>query len=114
VRAEGLALDYIAVRAPAMLPAYRRMTELVWDVIGEAFSNRIITPGRTTTDDVVWWMLQRVNDLGLGTWFHPSVSVQRSGVTMADSTAPVIQRGDVLHCDFGITALGLNHGAKSF
>ncbi len=108
VRAEGLALDYIALRAPAMLPTYRRMQEIVWDVIGEAFSNRVITPGRTTTDDVVWWMRQRLNDLGLATWFHPTVDVQRHTVDLSDSTSVVIQRGDVLHCDFGITALGLN------
>ncbi len=108
VRAEGLALDYIALRAPAMLPTYRRMQEIVWDVIGEAFSNRVITPGRTTTDDVVWWMRQRLNDLGLATWFHPTVDVQRHAVDLSDSTSVVIQRGDVLHCDFGITALGLN------
>ena len=50
---------------------------------------------------------QRVNDLGLGTWFQPSVSVQRRGVEMADSANPVILRGDVLHTDFGISALGL-------
>jgi Xaa-Pro aminopeptidase len=108
VRAERLPLDYLALRAPAMLPVYRRMMALVHEIIGEAFSNRVITPGRTRTDDVIWWMRQRVNDLGLGTWFQPSVSVQRRGVDMADSTSPVIQRGDVLHCDFGITALGLN------
>jgi Xaa-Pro aminopeptidase len=87
---------------------YRKMQELVHEIIATAFSNRVITPGVTTTEDVVWWMRQRVNDLGLGTWFQPSVSVQRRGVDMADSTAPVILRGDVLHCDFGITALGLN------
>jgi Xaa-Pro aminopeptidase len=108
VRAEGLALDYIAVRAPGMLPVYRRMMELVWDVIGEAFSSRVITPGRTTTDDVVWWMRQRLADLGLGTWFHTDVDVQRRGVDLSDSASVVIQRGDVLHCDFGITAMGLN------
>jgi Xaa-Pro aminopeptidase len=54
-------------------------------------------------------MRQRVNDLGLGTWFQPSVEVQRRGVTPEQlGESPVIQRGDVLHCDFGITALGLN------
>ncbi len=108
VRAEGLALDYIAVRAPDMLPAYRRMMEVAWEVIGTAFSNAVITPGRTTTDDVVWWMRQRLADLGLDTWFHTDVDVQRAGVDLADSSVVVIQRGDVLHCDFGITALGLN------
>ncbi|MDQ3520621.1 MAG: aminopeptidase P family protein, partial [Gemmatimonadota bacterium] len=46
--------------------------------------------------------------LGLGTWFHPSVSVQRRGTSMADSANPVILRGDVLHTDFGISALGVH------
>jgi Xaa-Pro aminopeptidase len=91
-----------------MQAMYRRMQELVHEIIATAFSNRVITPGTTTTEDVVWWMRQRVTDLGLGTWFQTSVDVQRRGVEMADSAAPVILRGDVLHCDFGITALGLN------
>jgi Xaa-Pro aminopeptidase len=108
VRAEGLAVDYISVRAPEMFPAYRRMMEVAWEVIGTAFSSQVITPGRTTTDDVVWWMRQRLADLGLDTWFHADVDVQRRGVDLSDSGAVVIQRGDVLHCDFGVTALGLN------
>jgi hypothetical protein len=108
VRAERLAVDFLAVRVSSMNETYRRMQQLVHQLIATAFSDEVITPGTTTTDDVVWWFRQRVNDLGLGTWFQPSVSVQRLGVDMADSTAPVIQRGDVLHCDFGITALRLN------
>ena len=63
----------------------------------------------THTEDVVWWMRQKVNDLGLGTWFHPSVEVQRKGATDAQlGENPIIQKGDVLHCDFGITAMRLN------
>ena len=108
MRAENLPLDYQAIRAPGMMPAYKRMQELVWAIIDTAFSNAVITPGRTTTDDVVWWMRQRVNDLGLGTWFHTDVDAQRRGVDLSDSASVVIQRGDVLHCDFGLTALGLN------
>ena len=108
VRAERLPIELLAIRVPDMLPVYRRMQEIVHQTIATAFSSQVITPGVTTTEDVVWWMRQRVNDLGLGTWFQTSVDVQRRGVNLADSTAPVIQRGDVLHCDFGITALGLN------
>jgi hypothetical protein len=108
VRRERLALDYIAERLPEMLPTYEKMQQIVHDIIATAFSREVIEPDMTTTDDVVWWMRQRVNALGLGTWFQPSVTVQRKGVDMADSTAPVIRRGDVLHTDFGITALGLN------
>jgi len=108
VRADRLALDYQAIRAPGMLPAYRRMMETVWAIIDTAFSNAVITPGKTTADDVAWWMRQRVNDLGLGTWFHTDVDVLRRGQDLTELNTVVIQRGDVLHCDFGITALGLN------
>ncbi len=108
VRAESLPLEYQEIRAPAMLPIYRRLMQVVWGTIDTAFSSRVIVPGKTTTDDVAWWMRQRVNDLGFGTWFHTDVDVQRRGVDLSDSTNVVIQRGDVLHCDFGITALGLN------
>jgi hypothetical protein len=108
VRRELLPLQYIEERLPEMLPVYRRMQERVHEIIATAFSERVITPGATRTDDVVWWMRQRLNDLGLDTWFQPSVSVQRRGVEMGDSANPVIVRGDVLHCDFGLTALGLN------
>jgi hypothetical protein len=85
------------------------MNRLAWDIIQTAFSNEVITPGKTRTSDVVWWMRQRVNDLGLETWFQPSVSVQRKGHA-EEQLGPdtVIERGDVLHCDFGITAMRLN------
>jgi Xaa-Pro aminopeptidase len=107
VHRELLPLQFIEERIPEMLPAYRRMQELVHETIATAFSNRVVTPGRTTTQDVVWWLRQRVNDLGLGSWFQPSVTVQRRGVEMGDSANPVIVRGDVLHVDFGLVALGL-------
>jgi hypothetical protein len=108
VRRELLALQFIEERIPEMLPVYTEMQKLVHELLATAFSNRVITPGTTTTQDVVWWLRQRTNDLGLGTWFHPTISVQRRGVEMGDSANAVILRGDVLHSDFGITALGLN------
>lgn len=112
VRAENLALEYIGMRLPEMLPVYRQMMETVHWLIGRAFSNEVITPGKTTDQDVVWWLRQQVNNLGLGTWFQPSVRVQkpsRTGVNLLAENAPVvIDRGDVLHVDFGITAMRLN------
>lgn len=108
VRRERLALDYIAERVPEMMPAYREMQKQVHRIIRTAFSDEVITPGVTRAEDVVWWMRQRTHDLGLGTWFQPSVSVQRRSVEMGDSANPVILRGDVLHTDFGISAMGLN------
>ncbi len=107
VRAELLAVDMLYLRVPGMLPAFKRMQELVWETISTAFSNEVIIPGVTTTEDVVWWMRQHINDMGLGTWFQPSVDVQREGGVNSQGPT-VIQRGDILHCDIGITAMGLN------
>jgi hypothetical protein len=108
-RTDGMALDLITTRLPEEEAIFAQMNALVWGIIDTAFSNTVITPGVTRTQDVVWWMRQKVNDLGLGSWFQPSVSVQRMGMTdeqLGDN--PVIQRGDVLHCDFGIVAYRLN------
>lgn len=108
-RAELLPLDYIALRAPGQTAMYPRLQQLAWDIIGRAFSREVITPGVTTTDDVVWWTRQRLADLGLTTWFQTTVDVQRRGVadpaTLGPS--PVIMPGDVLHIDFGLSAMGL-------
>lgn len=108
VRMEGLAIDFIASRLPDEARAYEGLQRLVWALIDTAFSSRVITPNVTRTSDVVWWFRQRVNDLGLTAWFHPSVTVQRRGATAEQlGEDPIIQRGDVLHCDVGLVALGL-------
>jgi Xaa-Pro aminopeptidase len=107
--AEALPLEFLAARLPEEEAFFRRMQELVWSMTEEMFSSKAITPGSTRTSDLVWWWRQRVNDLGLGTWFQPSVDVQRQGVTAEKlGTDPIIERGDLLHCDVGITVARLN------
>ena len=107
--AEGLPLDFIASRLPEEEVFFQRMQELVWSLTQTMFSSRVITVGKTRTSDLVWWWRQRVNDLGLDTWFQPSVDVQRKGVTAAQlGDDPVIEPGDLLHCDVGITVARLN------
>ncbi len=88
------------------------MMEIVHWLIARAFSNEVITPGKTTSQDVVWWLRQQVADLGYGTWFQPSVRVQGPGKRetaggIAEDAPVVIERGDVLHVDFGIVAMRL-------
>jgi len=71
----------------------------------------VIRPGKTTSSDVVWWLRQQTQEMGFGTWFQPSVRVQRKGMAapplLAEREDITIERGDVLHVDFGIVALGL-------
>lgn len=105
-REPRLALNFIALRIPEMMPRYRKIEETVHAIISQAFSNAVIEPGVTTTEDVVWWLREKLQALGMTTWFHPSVSIvgRPDGASSEDG---VIERGDVLHTDFGVIAMGL-------
>jgi Xaa-Pro aminopeptidase len=104
--AEMLAVGWLETKLPEETAAYRHVMTIAHQIIREAFSNDVITPGKTTTDDVLWWMRQRVADYGLDSWFHPSVSIQREGGKVLPSR--VILPGDLLHTDFGLVYLGLS------
>jgi Xaa-Pro aminopeptidase len=105
--AELLAVGWLETKLPEELDAYRHVMKVAHLVIREAFSNKVITPGKTTSEDVVWWMRQRVAEMGLGSWFHPSVTIHRQGGVKPGGDN-VIQPGDMLHTDFGIVYLGFS------
>ena len=116
VSAEPLAVAWLESRTEREMQVYPQLVKISHDIIAEAFSAKVITPGVTTTDDLVWWFRQKLTSLGLTTWFHPSVAVQRSDSTSFEhlrsfSNRPkddLIRPGDLLHVDFGITYLRLN------
>jgi len=108
VSGEGLAIGWLETRTPKEMAIYPTIMRIAHALIAEAFSRKVITPGKTTTDDVEWWYRQRMSDLGLGTWFHPSIAVIRRGEKDMLEGDTVIQPGDLLWTDFGITYLRLN------
>ncbi len=116
VSAEKLAIGWIESRTQMEMELYSTLAEITHHIIDEAFSSKVITLGTTTTDDVVWWMRQKVTDMGLDTWFHPTIDVQRDNEALKSHIAAfskgkqenIILPGDLLHCDFGITYIGLN------
>ena len=115
---ERLAIGWLETRTPEELEVYPQIVRIAHRIIAEGFSAKVIQPGVTTTEDVVWWYRERILELKLQTWFQPSVSVQRhekSGGARegeGDFSGPpdenVIRPGDLLHVDFGITYLRLN------
>jgi Xaa-Pro aminopeptidase len=109
VSAENLCVGWLETRSPRELSLYRHICGIAHDIIAQFFSNRVIVPDATTTDDVVWWIRQKITDLGLETWFQPSVSIQRSkkDAEQYKDNPDMIRRGDLLHCDIGIVYLGL-------
>lgn len=121
VSAEKVAIGWLETRTEKEMTLYPMICRLSHQIIQEGFSEAVIQPGVTTTDDVVWWFRQRITSLGLDTWFHPTVDVQRADRgdgprndfehLRTFSKRPdkqVIMPGDLIHVDFGITYLRLN------
>ncbi|HWK35188.1 M24 family metallopeptidase [Sphingomonas sp.] len=104
-----LAIGWLETRTAAEMKRYPEIVRIAHAIIGEGFSGKVIKPGVTTNLDLVWWYRQRVRDLGLDSWFQPSVSVQRRGTPgILREEASVIEKGDMLRVDFGIVYLGFN------
>lgn len=105
---DDLAVGWLETRIDEELALYPRIVAIAHRIIAEGFSRRAVTPGRTTAEDLQWWFRDRINGLGLDTWFHTNVAIFRRGAAAPLDGAAVIQPGDMLWVDFGITYLGLN------
>jgi Xaa-Pro aminopeptidase len=116
VSSEPLAVMWLEARTEREMQLYPQMVNATHKIISTGFSEQVITPGITTTEDVEWWFRQKIRDSGYDTWFHPTVSIQRNDSEKFDhlksfSARPrsnVIVPGDLLHVDIGISYLRLN------
>ena len=104
---ENMAIRWLETRIPKELELYPAIYRIAMDVLREAYSPEVITPGVTTTTDVEYYIMQRISDMGLEAWFSPDVDVQRRGGNGRMSDV-VIEKGDLLHTDMGLTYLNLN------
>jgi Xaa-Pro aminopeptidase len=116
VSAEGLIEEYLDTRIPEELPHFRVLVHLTEVLARRALSNEAITPGRTTVGDLRRFLFDALWAHGVGTWFQPDFRVQRAGEESPTSRgflavspeSKVIERGDLLHLDFGISYMGMD------
>ena len=116
VSASNLAIGWLETRTPSEMIVYQQVCRIAHEIIAEGLSEKVIQPGVTATEDVVWYYRERIRELGMTAWFHPTVDVQRADPENLDhlrafSKRPdkqIILPGDLVHIDFGITYLGLN------
>ncbi len=112
VPAEELVVRWLETRTEEEIALYPHIVGLARQVISEAFSTRVITPGATTTEDIAWYIHQRFEAMQLPIWFHPDVNLQRQGDDCGEDSPfcggqGVVMPGDVLHTDVGICYLKL-------
>lgn len=105
VSSDDIGVRLLEARTPLEKHYYKEVMDEAMDIIETTFSNKVIEIGKTTCDDLVNFMLQEVNNRGITCWFTPTIDLQRKGGRFDGNT--VIERGDLLHCDFGITYLNI-------
>ena len=114
--AAGLIEEYLATRIPEEFEHHEGLVALTEDITRRALSNEVIQPGVTTVGDVRDFMYDAMWGHGVTTWFQPDLRVQRRGMEEVGSRGflavaeegTVIQPGDLVHIDFGISYMGLD------
>jgi hypothetical protein len=112
VSAEVAAIGWLETRLPEERSVMTAACQEAHAYLRRALSGEVVVPSRTTTADVEWWLRDTVAAAARGSWFHPTVSVQRLGGLgaresfAAKPTEVVIEHGDLIHIDFGIIAEG--------
>lgn len=112
VSAENLAVGWLETRTNSEMEIYKDVMNIAHEIIAEGFSAEVVKPGQTTIEDLTWWYRQRVNDLGLDTWFHTGIELMRPDDSQAiiggeQMAQDVFHKGDMIHIDFGISYLDL-------
>ncbi|KAK0491087.1 hypothetical protein IW261DRAFT_1620053 [Armillaria novae-zelandiae] len=104
-----LAIEYVSYKVSGQIQYYRDMQEVVWAMLEEGFSYKIIDPGVTSTTDLEWWFREKMLTLNVTTWNHPRIFVTTPASFPGWSGSDdIIKEGDLLHIDFGVTAMGMN------
>jgi Xaa-Pro aminopeptidase len=116
VSAADLIEEYLDTRLPEEREHYTAATAMTEYLVRRALSSEVMTPGVTRVGDVRRWLYDALAAHGLRTWFQPDLRVQKPNRPNATSrgflaVAPestLIERGDVVHVDFGISYMGFD------
>lgn len=100
-----LPIKLMELRTKTEKALYPHVLQAAFSVIEDTFSKKNILPGITTCADLEWHMKQMVNDMGLTFWFAPTIDLQRED--QGPRYYGVIEKGDLLHCDFGIKYMNI-------
>jgi Xaa-Pro aminopeptidase len=113
VSAEKLVAEFRSRRVASEIVAFGEAAGIAVQLTERALSNEVITPGRTTLEDVAWWLQDRLLERGLGSEFDmPSVYITGPEGIVATSTNRIIQPGDVIMIDWGVELMNFGTDVK--
>ena len=103
VSAEKLVSDFRSRHVATEIAAFAEAGDFSYQLAERALSNEVITPGKTTLEDVAWWMKEQLFKINLESSFGmPSIYVTGPKGIEATSNDRIIQRGDILMLDWGV------------
>jgi Xaa-Pro aminopeptidase len=113
VSAERLVSEFRSRRVASEIVAFGEAAGIAIQLAERALSNEVITTGKTTLEDVAWWLQDRLLERGLGSEFDmPSVYVTGPEGIVATSSARIIQPGDVMMIDWGVQLMNFGTDVK--
>jgi Xaa-Pro aminopeptidase len=113
VSAEKLVAEFRSRRVASEIVAFGEAAGIAVQLTERALSNEVITPGKTTLEDVAWWLQDRLLERGLGSEFDmPSVYITGPEGIVATSTNRIIQPGDVIMIDWGVELMNFGTDVK--
>ena len=105
---EPLMVEYVSTHIAEEHDIEREASLATEAIIKRALSNEVITPGKTRLMDVHYWITAEWKRQGFEFNFPASIDLERVGnVRLDDAANPVIERGDLLHIDFGVRSSGI-------
>jgi Xaa-Pro aminopeptidase len=113
VSAERVVSDFRSRRVASEIVAFGEAAGIAIQLAERALSNEVITVGKTTLEDVAWWLQDRLLERGLGSEFDmPSVYVTGPEGIVATSSPRIIQPGDVMMIDWGVQLMNFGTDVK--
>lgn len=116
-----LATRWLEIMTPEEMKVMEPLSEVTEDIMRAFFNRELIVPGKTTVEDVKWFIKDVMARCELNFWFDPHLDYQREGLIgdwygpkkpddnekkkkeeAGNAVQSVIEEGDLLHCDVGV------------
>ncbi len=116
VPADKLIADFRSLRVSSEIRVFTQAADFNRSLLERALSNEVITPGVTTREDVAWWIQDQLLTNGMDSAFGLSMP----GLIHSYTSSPeeyrkleyILQRGDLLQFDLGVSYLNYGTDAK--
>jgi len=99
---EMVATRFLETRSEKEIDLMRKIVGVTREIIKKAYSVEVIDIGHTTTGELRFFLMEEATKIGMPPWFDATVWIRREGKSHIDNDNEVIQKGDILHCDFGV------------